>query len=307
MKWLALLLMVCVLALSPTPAHAADPVSILIAGDSITHSSDGMHSWRYYLDKSLTVPHDFVGPRTAPFEGAYADPNFDQDHMARWGMNMWEVLDSDPNGFGQWSPNIGDMVTQYQPDVVVEQLGVNDLLWDDNLTPEGMVSRVREFVTQVQTAKPDTDIVLGQLSPNWNAEFQAFNALLPAVADMSSPTSTVVVTVQPQHVQDVDTRDGLHPSQSGELKISNSVLGGLSALGYSVTAPVAAPLPVLTVKVNHNTAVLKWTGTAHAVWIRHNGRWTHQPVTGQRVKVKMVSGRYRFKVEGITFSNTVKA
>ena len=55
------------------PAHAAaEPVRILIAGDSITQGYAGDYTWRYFLDHSLReagTDFDFVGTRTSTFRG----------------------------------------------------------------------------------------------------------------------------------------------------------------------------------------------------------------------------------------------
>src|SRR5262245_42446727 len=85
-------LLLAVLAEVPagsTPARAADPVRILLVGDSMTQGSSGDWTWRYRLWQHLSehgVSFDLVGPRTDLWEyveahdgsQAYIDPNFDR-------------------------------------------------------------------------------------------------------------------------------------------------------------------------------------------------------------------------------------
>src|SRR5690606_27816294 len=108
------------------PAQAEDPARVLIVGDSVTHGSDGVYSWRYFSWKGLEqtgAAVDFVGPHQGTFidgdtwGGGYADPAFDQDHAARWGLSMFEMSHSP----SETAPTIGALVAAEDPDVIVEQ------------------------------------------------------------------------------------------------------------------------------------------------------------------------------------------
>lgn len=124
-----------------TPAAAAEPVRILLVGDSVTQGSAGDWTWRYRLWKHFQaagVAVDSVGPRTDLYDNvgdtygsqAYVDPHFDQDHASRWGM-MVDVPDVP----------IETLVEEYQPDVVVEMLGFNDLVYGLR-SPETVANRI---------------------------------------------------------------------------------------------------------------------------------------------------------------------
>ena len=127
-----LLVLACPPAAAAAPPPAADPVRILVVGDSMTQGSSGDWTWRYRLWQHLAghgVPVDFVGPRDDLWDNvtglfgshAYVDPAFDSDHAARWGRSM-TLVEADKGDIP-----IGQLVTDYHPDVVVEMLGVNDL------------------------------------------------------------------------------------------------------------------------------------------------------------------------------------
>src|SRR4051794_6230696 len=77
-------------------AQTSSPVRILILGDSVTQGSVGDWTWRYRLWQHFAdagVAVDFVGPSRDLFDRStntyvpdgYLDPDFDQDHAARWG------------------------------------------------------------------------------------------------------------------------------------------------------------------------------------------------------------------------------
>src|SRR4051794_28711463 len=95
------LLLTALMFVATAPAHADDPVRVLIYGDSITHGSSGDWTWRYRLWQHLSdvgANVDFVGPRQGvlhlPDAGDAADDNtyaggpFDSDSGAVWGQAL---------------------------------------------------------------------------------------------------------------------------------------------------------------------------------------------------------------------------
>jgi lysophospholipase L1-like esterase len=226
------------------PDAADPPVRILLVGDSVTQGSSGDWTWRYRLWQHLLdsgVVADLVGPdddlldSTTGERGSheYADPAFDQDHAARWGMSF---LDQDRP--------VGDLVDEYRPDVVVEMLGVNDFAWRRASATE-VEEEARRFVLDAQAADPGVDVVLGELPQAWTPGVTEYDAALPAIAsDLSTDTSHVVVAAAPEpFVQGVDTYDSAHPSATGEVAIAASVADALAGLG--IGPPYPRPLPVV--------------------------------------------------------------
>lgn len=179
------------------------PVKILIVGDSITQGSSGDWTWRYRLAKALDVAgcsYDFVGPRDGVHSlttGAndaqeYQDPNFDQDHFSLWG-GTFHYVDDD---YATTTENsIGWAVSEYQPDVVVEALGVNDLAyWTD---ADDTLAMAQRFVEQVQAADPDTAVVMSTVPNSWVSGVADYNADLLATAPSWSTDTSRVVTADP--------------------------------------------------------------------------------------------------------------
>ena len=231
--------------LTPTAVSADEPARVLIVGDSVTHGLPGDYTWRSFAWDGLLqtgASVDFVGPHVGTnaegdmFGGHYADPSFDTDHAARWGLSMWETLywNSDT------APSVASLMSS-DPDVVVEQLGVNDLTWLDQTAAE-MTAHTREFVSRVRAANPQADVVLGTLPQVWFDRVPSYNASLPALAaELSTPESRIVVTPVAAFTNGVDTYDDAHPTTRGQVKIAAAVSEALEELGLGTS--VTMPLP----------------------------------------------------------------
>lgn len=243
----------------PAP-EPTGPVRILLHGDSVTQGSAGDWTWRYRLWKHLTAAGeqvDLVGPRDDLRDGsrAYADPTFDRDHAARWGM-----------AGGALDRSVTQLMS-YAPDVIVDGLGVNDLR---TATPETAVARAVERVEQARAVDPDVDVVLWRLPQTWRAGVTAYDELVAqAVAALDTPRSRVVLAdVATGFDRAVDTYDSLHPSPSGEVRIAAAVADALASLGVGTPYPrplvarVAGPplLPRLT------SARVDAAGTLRVAW-----------------------------------------
>lgn len=259
------------------PAHGT---GVMVVGDSVAHGSAGDWTWRYRLWQHLLdvgADVDLVGPRddlVERFPGdddqTYADPDFDRDHASTWGAACALMV-----------PGTGTLVAACRPDVVVETLGVNDLAWL-RVAPEDLVRLAADGVARARAARPDVDVVLGQLPQHWLPGVPEYNALLAGLEDeLSTASSRVVVARAPETFElDVDTYDLAHPSASGEVKIAASVADALAELG--VGAPYPRPLPpvplgprrvaTLHAEAGDSRAVLRWDrpdgATAERVWVR---------------------------------------
>lgn len=317
----------------PVGAAAAPsgPVRILLVGDSVTQGSAGDWTWRYRLHQHLTaagVPFDLVGPRNDLYDDvtsthgslAYVDPVFDSDHAARWGM--WVGLPDVP---------IGTLVATYDPDVVVEMLGANDVLSGD--PPELVVQRVADFVEEARSAKPTVDVVLAEATQHWFAGVPELNAGLDEVAASSTSADSAVVVADTAtgYQPGPDTWDNSHPNARGEVRIAAAVADSLHLLG--VGPPAARPLALpqvgprtgawLSARAGDGSAELQWTGppgaTAQYVWLRDRTlgepwRRLPVPVTGSSWSTGWLSNGhlYDFRLqpvkgddepEGRVFSN----
>ncbi|GAA3520682.1 hypothetical protein GCM10022263_05730 [Nocardioides daeguensis] len=310
-------LVVAALAAAPTPAPALDPVRILLVGDSVTQGSSGDWTWRYRLWRHFAdagVPVDFVGPRDDLWrlpeggggEATYADPDFDRDHAARWGM--WALFPDVP---------FDALVATYQPDVVVEALGVNDLLYGVDAAEVSAAIAAR--VLEARAARPDVAVVLTEPSQHWFPGVLELNTRLADIAsDLTTATSPVVVArAADGYDAEEDTWDGSHPNARGEVRIAAAVADALHALGVGpaaarplVVPPVGPQVPAtVTATAGDQQATVSWTGgpgaSAQVLWGRDvtlDQPWTSLPLpvaaTGTWTGRSLVNGHlYAYRLQ----------
>lgn len=275
-----------------TPAGPAGPARVMLLGDSVTHGSTGDWTWRYRLWQHLQGAGggvDFVGPdtETAGYGGGpagYADPAFDTDHAAMWGRQAAEGV-----------AIVGGLVEEYRPDVLVVNLGVNDLTWG-GADVSATVDLLEQLVVTAQAVAPDIEVVVGELPQEWlmigpygsEPRVAQVNELLPAmVAGVSTETSRVVLAETAAGLTSADSYDWLHPTAAGEVKIAAAVADALAVLGVGVSYPrplpvvpaVPATAPAVTVVSASGLARVSWSpvlgATSYAVSYRpvEGGPW----------------------------------
>jgi len=245
---------------------------ILLYGDSLTMGFAGDWTWRYRLWRSLTASgtaFDFVGPRTdmlgyvsrRQFSQAYRDPEFDRDHASYGGMTFSKPL---------WE--VAALTNYYQPDVVVGQIGMNDL-FKGLRTSAQVMDMWRTQITKVRVLRPQTSFVLVQLPQTWWYAVRVYNAGLASVArELDLPQSRVVTAVNPRWEPYKDTYDQVHPSAAGERKMGDSVATALASIGvgggpvHGLVDPessvVWAPTPVA--QVVSGTLTVSWPAVDYA-------------------------------------------
>jgi hypothetical protein len=329
-RWLLVLILAFAAQVVPgTSSNAAEPVRILIVGDSQTVGSAGDWTWRYRLDRHLRtsgVAFDLVGPRDDLYDNvneragsqAYVDRAFDRNHFAGWGGNY-----TDYNSF------IGSVVVDHQPDLVVVMLGTNDLVWKAK-TPAEVAALARTFVGNVRAARPGVDVVIVEPPhSDWPREVE-LAALLPDVAaDLDTTDARVVIADAQDGYAAADTYDGGHPHARGEVKLAAAVADALATLGVGATYP--RPLPVVplgprfpaavAISAGDSSATLTFASapgvTGELVWIRDVSagqqwrRLAHQ-VRQPSWRADLLSSGHRFDfklqpVKGQLASDTVRS
>lgn len=298
----------------PAAAVEPQPVRILIVGDSVTQGSTGDWTWRYRLWQHLLasgVSVDFVGPRDDLFDRAsstfgshdYVDPLFDQDHAAGWGTLLT----------AQDQP-IGDLVSAFRPDVVIEMLGLNDLV-NARASSAQLHDELVTFVSAARAADPGIDIVLGELPQVWIPSVADFNTGFPIVAQSLDRAESRVLAAPTGEafVERLDSYDTQHPSATGEVKIAAGFADTLALLGIGSAYP--RPLPripngprqaaTLSVKSGDRSAILSWQAppgaTGQFVWVRDGTAkesWNRlsAPAAGTSWILKGLANFHRYKI-----------
>ena len=270
---LALVVLTNLPATRPAPAGAADPLRVLIVGDSISQGSSGDWTWRYRLWRHLTdaeVPVDLVGHRDDLYDNVahqfgahdYLEPAFDRDHAARWGMRLSD----------QERP-IGELVTGYDPDVMLVLLGDNDL--SAGTSPHAVGDLLADLVYDARAVDPGIDIVMGK-DPRPHTQPKAMelnDEIVARAAQLDSPGSRVLVADPFTYAYDdlTDTWDGAHPNARGELKIAAAFENALHALDAAL--PAAEPIPTVPLgpRVRPALSATAGAGSVELSWSRSPG------------------------------------
>jgi lysophospholipase L1-like esterase len=182
-------------------------------GDSITESSKGRNSYRYYLwhlliDNGFHV--DFVGSQRGVGGGPPANSDFDMDHEGHAGWRADEILN-----------HIHDWATAASPDVVLLHIGTNDVCQRQSVP--STVSDISGIIDVLRTVNPRIRILLAQLINSSNCPPAALDARLPAlVADKNSQVSPIVLVDQFSGFDPATmTYDGTHPNAAGDSRMAD--------------------------------------------------------------------------------------
>lgn len=160
-RWMAAGLALCLL-LGVSAAADNPPVRILPLGDATTdglaapNGTPGAYRndlWQLLAADGYAV--DFVGSRMSS-----QPPLRDPDHE---GHPDWTVAEIEGR--------VGGWLRTYEPDVVLLQIGVNDL--SRGATPDQTAKAVSHLVTTILTVRPDVRLFVGTLLPSPNKKLDA--------------------------------------------------------------------------------------------------------------------------------------
>lgn len=188
---------------------------IMPLGDSITESTAGMPTYRFFLWHLLQNEGyriDFVGSMEGAHDGPPSNTNFDMDHEGHWGWRADEVLARLP----EWAATAS-------PDIVLLHIGHNDLCQAQPL--DSTVNEISAMVDILRTTNPSVAILLAQNIPSmWpcHAQMPEFITRLPALAAAKSTEQSPISLVDQHTGFDPATMtwDGQHPNEKGELLIA---------------------------------------------------------------------------------------
>jgi len=198
---------------------------ILPIGDSVTSSFSPHFSYRYWLWHKL-VDHgynvDFVGTQEGVADGPPGNPNFDQDHEGRPG---WTA----DSAFG----SIDGIASATGPDIVLLDLGANDIM-QGSTVPE-VVAKLKAIIDRFRAANPNVKILIAEPTPYAGPNSRQMSKLKGAIGLMAKHATqahsrVIAVDLFGGFSVSTDTYDGMHPDQSGELKIASKFYAALRQL-----------------------------------------------------------------------------
>lgn len=183
-------------------------------GDSITQSSKGLDSYRYYLwhlliNKGYQV--DFVGSKHGVGDGSPPDSDFDMDHEGHAGWRADEIL-----------TQVHAWATAASPDVVLLHIGTNDL--SQRQTVGSTVSDISGIIDELRSVNPRIHILLAQLIAKAGVpNIAELNARLPSLAADKQQVDSPIVLVDQYTGFDPSTMtyDGTHPNAEGESRMAH--------------------------------------------------------------------------------------
>ena len=209
---------------SQSPPGSAT-AKIMPLGDSITASSQGQHSYRFYLwhlalAKGYRI--DFVGSQHGVSNGAPADPDFDMDHEGHPGWRADEIL-----------AQVKGWATAAAPDFVLLHIGTNDLCQGQSV--ESTVRDVEGIIDVLRTVNPRIRILLAQVIASANpchAKIPEFNAELSVVVAATAGRDSPIVLVEQYTGFDpaAMTYEGVHPNEQGEVQMADRWFAQLAPL-----------------------------------------------------------------------------
>ncbi|MDQ0374104.1 GDSL-type esterase/lipase family protein [Cellulomonas humilata] len=226
------------------PTAAADPVRIMTLGDSITGSPG---CWRALLWQKLQQTGytniDMVG--TLPAQGCGI--TYDGDNEGHGGYLVTNVATQ--NQLVGW-------LSATHPDIVVMHFATNDV-WS-NKSPQEILAAWTTLVQQMRASKPTMKILVAKIIPVAPSSCSDcpqrtinLNAAIPAWAAGLS-TSASPITVVDQWTgwnAATDTSDGVHPNETGIVKLADRWYPALTAALNGTTptpTPTATPTPTST-------------------------------------------------------------
>lgn len=205
---------------------------IMPLGDSITEGWPDAQSYRYDLYNMLAQAGysvDMVGSQTGNYNKNSILNNLDQNHEGHSGWTADQIAAS-----------INGWANTYKPDVVLLQIGTNDVIHgQDN---PSTISDITSIVSNLRAAVPSVKIVLAQITPETSANGSWIPDLNSRIATLATSLSTAQSPIKlVDQYTGIDTTadltDGIHPNISGELKLATKWYTALQSILPTPTAP----------------------------------------------------------------------
>ena len=251
------------LAAAGIPAESAgsaaaaekETVRIMPLGDSITYGMADEGGYRKYLWQNLKEQGydniDFVGPEgqeQASFTYKGQQVTYDDNHA---GYSGYTITDLPGGWFGKLNGILetmrnGDYITKYAPDIILLQIGTNDV---SNGHLDGSEERLHQLLDYLREKMPaDGTIFLTTIpelgNTGWGGSqsqnIAAYNEIVKRTADAYSTQNVVFADIHSVIDASADLADGVHPNAGGYEKMGKywaEQLGGYLSGGHAVSYP----------------------------------------------------------------------
>lgn len=244
MGFMALLVLSSLLMMRPGRAATT---TVVLLGDSITQGKNtAQDSFRDELHALLTdngYNVDFVGSHTRFFQEEDGTQGYDQDHEGHWGWRANHIINGRSGDNGSGTGKLAEWLTAYTPDIALIHIGSNDMFQEESV--DSTVSEIEEIIDILRGDNANVVILLAQLIPTSdearNSRVDALNAEIPGIATRKSTASSPIVVVDQNSGfdSDGDTYDGVHPNETGEVKMAQVWYAALTP--WLGTTPAATP------------------------------------------------------------------
>lgn len=274
-------------------------LKIMPIGDSITHGYEVDGGYRRYLSYFLSQKGydiDFVGPNSnypETFDYNGVTVSYDSDHAGYSGYAIQYMTGTETRQGILETLQAGDLIASYQPDIVLLQIGTNDILSAYN---DGITDRLENLINYILgeleaddtvfvTTIPDIDVsavydwlwAYGELKYNNTLEdfevivqdyIDTYNASIQVLVEklQSEGKNVRFADINSVIDKDTDLKDGVHPHEQGYEKMGtywcgvlDSYLSGSEPVTTTAAAPVTttstsdAPVSTTTAYVTETT------------------------------------------------------
>ncbi|MCA9903033.1 MAG: hypothetical protein KC547_04175 [Anaerolineae bacterium] len=190
-------------------------------GDSVTQGSSAWNSYRRPLWQLLQFNGEsvnFVGSQNGnlnftppPDTVPPPNPDFDLDHEGHWGFTSAQILAQLPT----WAA--------VRPEIVLLHLGTNDVT--TGVPVATTIDNLGQIIDTLRGARSNVIILLAQIIPNAGFDVTPLNAAIATLASQKNTTQSPVILVDQftgfDATAGVDTHDGTHPNDAGEIKMAS--------------------------------------------------------------------------------------
>ncbi|KAF2794189.1 carbohydrate esterase family 3 protein [Melanomma pulvis-pyrius CBS 109.77] len=209
------LLTLATLATTTLAQNTTVPLRYMPFGDSITE----IICWRAKLWEKLQTTEwstvNFVG--SGKTENNCKDTKYDRDNEGHSGFLAIDIVQKKQlEGWLKTNP----------ADVITMHLGTNDIVQQSKSVAD-IIKAFTTLVGTMRTSNPKMKIVVAQIIPiaigNSNAKIQDLNkAIIPWAQGLNTTASPIWVVDQFTGFSATgDLRDGVHPNDSGDVKMAN--------------------------------------------------------------------------------------